>query len=114
MATINHTSLLKGSGALLYTWEGMGDDDEGAWLEVPGAADKTVQFGGTWGGATIVWQGSMDKVTNFTLTDADGNAISVTADAMRLVRENTRYVRPVSSGGTGTDVDVRLLAKRTM
>lgn len=113
MATIDLDSSVRGSGAVLYTWEAMGDDDSGKWLDLPAAADKTVQLGGTWASATIVLQGSMDKVTVFTLTDADGNAISATDDALALIRENTRYIRPVSSGGSGTDVDVYLLTKMT-
>lgn len=118
MATITHSSDKLAEGVVIYTWEAMGDDDEGSWLECPAAADKTVQIddedgSADFGGATVTLQGSMDKVEAFSLTDADGNAIAVTASAMRLVRENPRYIRPISAGGSGTDVNVTLLTKKT-
>jgi hypothetical protein len=48
-----------------------------------------------------------------TLADPQGNAMSLTSAAkMETVLENTRYIRPVTSGGTGTDLTVILYALR--
>ena len=93
-------------GYMYLSWDAMGDDTTGDNAQVGNYADKTVQFAGTWGGATAVLEGSMDGATWFTLTDYQGAAISVTANAMKAISENPRFIRPVTSGGSGTDVDV--------
>ena len=66
---------------MYLSWDAMGDDTTGDAAQVGSYADKTVQFAGTWGGATAVLEGSMDGTTWFTLTDYQGAAISATADA---------------------------------
>lgn len=68
---------------------------------------------GTFGGATVTLQGSLDGTNWATLTDAQGNAISVTSAALEAVTELVRYIRPVVTGGSGTDVTVLLLMRVT-
>ena len=81
--------------------------------EIPGASDKTCMIQGTFSSATVVLQGSMDNTTWLTLADPQGNAISKTAAAIEAVLDNPRYIRPTTSGGSGTDLDVYLLCRTT-
>ena len=93
------------------TWEGVGNADVGAPAAMAGGSDRSVTMTGTFGSATVVLQGSNDGTNWFTLTDPQGSAISKTSAAMEGIVELTRFIRPSSSGGTGTDVDVIVLVK---
>lgn len=108
MSTINPTTDRNSvSGAVLTTWEALGNADDGGALVVPFAADVTAQVIGTFGGATVKLQGSNDRTNWFDLTKKGGTSTaSVTAAGGFAVNEMPAYVRPVTSGGTGTDVDV--------
>lgn len=94
-----------------FQWTLTGTDDG---FPMPWAqwADRSVQFAGTWGGGTVVWQGSNDGGTTwFTLTDAQATAISMTADGMEQVVEITELARPKATVGV-TSVVVSVLARR--
>lgn len=109
MATINLTSVdrNKVNGAIIVTWEALGDADTGGAYALPFAADITAQVIGTFGGATAKLQGSNDGTNWFDLTKRGGtSALSVTATGGGSANENPAYIRPATSGGTGTDVDV--------
>jgi hypothetical protein len=71
-----------------------------------GARRAAVTFGGTFGGATAVLQGSVDNVTYATLTDLAGNAVSATAAKVQEFSSSCLYFKPAVSGGTGDDVDI--------
>ena len=118
MATIAIVATKHSRGSHSWLWEAMGDDDVGAALDPNGGginfADKTVQAVGTWGSATFVLQGSNDGVVWFTLDDPLGDVISQTVDGLAPVLENPLYIRPKTSGGTGTDVDVVLSGRATL
>jgi len=85
-------------------------DDRGVAIEMPGSADRTIQFMGTFGaGGTIVLQGSnvaapasATDADWVTLTDPQGNAISKTAASIESVLELTRWIRPRVTAGDGT------------
>lgn len=109
MATINltNTDRNKINGAILLTWEALGDADDGGGYAIPFAADITVQAIGTFGGATVRLQGSNDGVNWHNLTQKGGTAaLGFTSTGLHSVNENPAYIRPATSGGTGTDVDV--------
>jgi len=74
-------------------------------------SDRSVQAVGTWGGATLVMQGSNDGGTTWAnLQDAEGNAISFTANDFKQLLEVSGHIRPSISGGDGTtDIDVHLV-----
>jgi hypothetical protein len=107
------TSMSKG---YVLQYVGIPANDEGA---LAGAArfagqhsDKSVQIGGTFGGATVTLKGSNDGAAWHTLTDPLGNALSFTAAGLKMVVEATRYIKPVVTGGDGTTaVDVHLFMK---
>ena len=102
-------------GCFLHEWALTSADPVGAWSEHPGAADRSVQFSGTWGGATAVLEGSIDGVTAFVLTDPQGNAISKSNDALEAIMENVRYYRAsLSVVGSGASVSVQMLSRSTM
>ena len=85
----------------------------GVAIEMPGSFYRSVQFDGTWDSATAVLQGSNDGTTWFTLNDLQGSAISKTGNALEGIAELTRYVRPSTSGGGGSQsLYCRILLKK--
>jgi len=102
-------------GVHQYSWIALGNADVGAPLSElhggPVFSDKTVSITGTFGAVTVVIQGSNDKTNWFTLSDAQGNALSFTVAGMEVILENPRYIRPSTSGGTATDVDVIIVGR---
>lgn len=108
-------------------WAGLDGDDTGYPVKVSKFNDKSVHIfspTGAHGGATTILQGSNDPKADpthsdhanakwITLTDPQGNTISKTSDAMEQVLENPMWIRPSQSGGTGSDVSVSLVCKRT-
>jgi hypothetical protein len=99
-----------------FTWI-MATGDTGEAVSIPGAADKTVQYTGTFSGSTLIIEGSLaalDTGTYATLTDPQGNAISVTAAGLEAITEQTTWVRPRITGGTATAITITLLCRSTM
>lgn len=71
--------------------------------------DKTVQMSGTFGAAVTI-EGSNDVVNANvwnTLTDPQGNLISMTAAGIEAVMENPYWIRPNAASGVN-NVTVRL------
>jgi len=67
------------------------------------ATDRSVQVHGTFGvGGTVLIEGSNDGTNWYTLTDPQGNALSVTAAKIEAISEPTVYVRPRVTAGDGT------------
>lgn len=75
-------------------------------------ADRSVQMSGTWNGATVLLEGSIDGTTYLPLTDPQGNAISKTADALEAITEIVNFVRPRCSSGAVTSLTILVLARR--
>ncbi len=98
-------------GVLRVLWETITEGDSGKSIEAPYISDKTVHFFGTFGSTTMTLQGSNDNAIWHTLLDPLGTAISLTADGMFAVLENPRYIRPLSTAGTSTDVDCILIGR---
>lgn len=114
MATITATTDRNTSnGAIIVTWTSMGTADTGSSFSVPSAASLTLQHTGTFGGATIVLQGSNDGTTWATLTQTGGSntAMSYTVAGVHSSVDMPVYVRPVTSGGSGTVVDAILVCR---
>lgn len=103
-------------GCQLHTWVLLSANATGDSVELPGAADRSVQFAGTWGGATAALQGSNDGSTWGALTNpATGSAITATADNnIAAVVENPRYIRAIlTTVGTGASVSAYMLSRTT-
>lgn len=111
MATIEPTfSKPRGSQKTwLVTWTAIGDSDTCTGVSFPDGSDITVHILGTFAGATVVLQGSNDKTNWLGLTDPQGNAISKSAAGMEAVEEHPLWVRPSTSGGSGSSTTVILL-----
>lgn len=86
-------------------------DPTGDAVEFPDFPDKSVQIAGTFGGGTVVIQGSNDGTNYVTLADPQGNAISKTSAAIEQILENTLKIRPSISGSTGASVTVTMIGR---
>jgi len=75
------------------------------------AVAGAVQFGGTFGGATIGLQVSNDGVTYFDMKDLGGTVISATAAALFEFTTAAMYIRPVIAGGAANAVDVTVVLR---
>lgn len=116
MATITATMAKVNDGGMfdvyLASWVAMGNADTGTAVAMSGASDRSVQIEGTYGGATVSFQGSNDGTNYQILTDPQGNALTWTSsNRLEQISELTRFVRPITSGGTGTSLTVTLLLK---
>lgn len=100
-----------GDGSVVsFSWALVTNGDTGAPMAFTQWTDRSVQLNGTFGG-TIVWEGSNDGTNYETLTDAQGVAMSYTANALKQAVEVTLYARPrVAAGVTG--VTVTCVARR--
>lgn len=110
MATINATMNRKignsDDSVILITWVSLiAGSLDGAKVELPEWSDNCVQIvANTTGSATCVIQGSNDGTNWGTLYDAQGTALSFTATgAPKQIVERPRYIRPLLSGGGGTE-----------
>ena len=107
-------------GSHKWTWANMGNADAGEALGPDGGgiafADKTVQIvAAAYGSATIVIQGSNDGTNWFTLTNPNNDDLSFTiGNQLEAILENPLYIRPSTSGGTGTDITVTLAGRATL
>ena len=79
MATVTRA---EAPSSYVDTWTLTSADVTGTAISIPGAPDRSVQFTGTWGGATAVLEGSLDGTTYFTLTNAQGDDVSFTANGL--------------------------------
>lgn len=113
MATRNAVVSKPSTNITQVVWSGLLNGDNGNAVELFDNADYCVQLDGTFGtGGTIVFQGSNDGVTYFTLNDPGASAISKTAAALKQVLETPRYVRPLVTAGDGTTALVCTLVAR--
>ena len=115
MSTKDYTKDRPAAGNDLYTvvtWAALAANDDGAPLKYGQLADRTVQVAGTFDGATVVLEGSLDGSHYHTLTDPQGNALSFTAAGLEAVTEAVAFIRPrVTGGGAGVALDVLLLLR---
>lgn len=73
--------------------------------------DAAVQFAGTFGGATVKLQGSIDGVNFVDLKDKSGTLISATSGAMFTFDTSAIYIRPSVTGGTGDSIDILVVLR---
>lgn len=114
MATINLTSADRNTvnGITLLTWEALGNADVGAPIALPYASEVTAQVIGSFSSATVKLQGSNNGADWFDLTRKGGtSALSFTAAGGGTSNEMPAFIRPSTSGGSSTDVDVIVAVK---
>ena len=109
MASVNATiSRETAPGAIYATWA-LTSADTGTAFQLPAAGDMTCHTFGTFGGATITWQGSSDGTNWHPLTQKGGTAkMAYTTTANHTPNEMPPFVRPISAGGTGTALTATL------
>ena len=121
MATRTATASIETPSSLMVQWTGLLLNDDGTWFVPQDCADRTVHVRGTFGGATVTFQGSNEPgpvasttpAAGVTLSDQTGAPLSFTAAGARLVAEASRWVRPVVTGGDGTTaLTVDLIARQ--
>jgi hypothetical protein len=94
--------------ALFVTWS-LGNADTGTAFLLPAAGDMTCHTFGTFGGATITWQGSSDGTNWHPMTQKGGTAnMAYTTTGNHSPNEMPPFIRPVSAGGTGTTITATL------
>lgn len=99
----------------LFTWTLTTADHTGdAVTGMEDYADMTVQVLGTFGGATVALEGSLDGGATYApLTDPQGNAISKTAAALEGVSEAVpRFRARLSAVGAGATITVIVYARK--
>jgi len=108
MATIYPTPNKVASGVNTHTWETLTENDTAAAALIGGLGplSASVQFVGTFGGATVVLQGSNDGTNWVTIQDLEGNNVSFTAVGAADFSTAMVYLRPSATSGTSQDVDV--------
>lgn len=109
--------------ALKIVWP-MAGTSTGVPVRISDYQDKTFQHwdnSASWGGATLVWQGSNDERANpahadyasskwESLTDTTETALSFVDDGGGSILQNYEWIRPVTTGGTATAVTATILA----
>ena len=119
MAEISYVKTPGPGRSFHYVWTALGDDDTGQLVHHAGAADMSFQVFGTFGGATIVLQGSNQLLTDtidqfWTLTDQADNPLSFTSPNGEAVAPLAATIRPSTSGGSGTAITAILFLRSTM
>lgn len=94
-----------------YTWT-LTEADTAVRVTAGENADRTVQIAGTFGGATVVVQGSLDDTNYLPLHDMAGNALSFTAAGIASIAEATPYLKVVATGGAAQSVKAMIFARR--
>jgi hypothetical protein len=105
----------RSENAHTIVWVALANGDSGDPLEMPGSADRSIQFTGTFGaGGTVIVEGSNEITpTNWVnLRDPQGTALSFTAAGLKAVLEVTRWIRPRVTGGDGTTAIVATMCVR--
>ena len=106
MAVINpSTDRNSINGAVILNYA-LANADTGSAFTLPIAVDITAQAVGTFGGATVLVEGSNDAINWNTLGANVGTNLSFTTAGLRKAAENPAYIRASTSGGTGTAVNV--------
>ena len=119
MAEISYVRTPGDGRSFHYVWTALGNDDTGQVVHHAGAADMSFQVFGTFGSATIIFQGSNQPLTGtidtyWTLTDQADNALSFTAAGGEAVAPIAGTYRPSTSGGSGTAITAILFVRSTM
>lgn len=88
--------------AFLRAWPNLAMGDDGEPVEMSFLTDRTVQVVGTFGGAGVIIEGSLNGTDYAVLTDPQGNGLTVSAAKIETIMEAVAYVRPRITGGDGT------------
>jgi hypothetical protein len=111
MAEIPYTKTVISPGPVLITWANLGNGDTGQELDgLIEFADRTIEVAFAGAGSVSI-KGRLADASFKTLTDPQGNDLTLTTDKVEAVTELVRYLRPEASG-VGVSVTVHLLLRR--
>lgn len=116
MATVTPTqsNLNLSDDSFALTWAITTANANGAPLQRHTWNDRSWMATGTWGGATLTLEGSMDGSTWVALKDVNGAAATLTTDGAIHVQNCPLYMRPnLTVVGVGAAITVTCLARRT-
>ena len=108
------TEIGRGDGSTLrVVWTPVSEADTCAPVAMSDYADKSIHVFGTFGSGTVALHGSNDNGANYAaLNDPGGTVIGIaTAAKIKAVLENTEWIKPVTSGGTGQSLSVAVVAR---
>lgn len=112
MATKIETVLNNGYGKRI-AWQGLASSESGEAVSLAEFADRSVQIHGTFGGASVIIEGTNDGTNWYALNDLQGAALSASTAKIEGIAELTYQIRPTISGGDGTtDISVTLFARK--
>lgn len=109
MANIPGSTIIQNDHTVTAQWL-LGNADTGLATRIARWPNQSVAVTGTFGGATVVIQGSNDNVNFVTLNDKTATpvALSFAAAGFKDIRELPTYIRASTSGGAGTAVVVTI------
>lgn len=113
MATVAPATSIVNKVNSKVLWSGVSTGDTITTLAVDYMAGLagSVQFAGTFGGATLTLTGSNDGTNYVTLKDVNGNSISTTTAGVFEFSTTCLYIKPASSGGAADDVEVTVVLR---
>jgi len=111
MSLIAPTEEHVGTQTRVHKWIGVSETDTFTPVKSPAAAEKTVQFFGSFGGGAIALLGSIDGTNYETMKDIENNDINPTANGIFTLRDNVVFVKPGVPAGTSVSVNISLLHK---
>lgn len=108
MAAVSPNIVFITPGIPVVKWEAANSTDGASAYALNGrlGLSAAIQVVGTFGGATVKLQVSVDGVTYYDLSDTAGNPISATAAGIFEFSTSAVYIKPDISGGTGDDLDI--------
>ena len=108
MATIQGNLVENADGyTATASWLNVTEADSGSAINMSNDPDRTVQVVGDFTtGGEITMQGSNDGTEWASLHDPQGNAIVLSDASVKLIAENTVYIRPTATAGTAVAMDV--------
>lgn len=113
MAERLYTKAILNDDEVRITWAGIEPGDTCNFCgELAEYDDRSAQVEGTFGGATVSVQGSLDGSNFRTLNDPFGSALDFLAAKIRVVTEYVALLKPAITGGAGASLAVTVLAKR--
>lgn len=113
MATVSPVRSSPAPNVAKVLWEALATGDT-INADLPSGTEPvlgSVQFTGTFGGATVTLTGSNDGTNFVTLSDPSGTAISTASAGAFEFATTMLYVKPGISGGTGDDVDCTVVMR---
>lgn len=113
MATVTPVMDMLERGTLIkWTWNALRQSDTGGVVEWARLADRSVHIYGTWGGASVVMEGSNDGSNMCQLENLKGLPISVSANALFGILQLCCHIQPRVVGGDGTTNLTAILLSR--